>query len=127
MLVSKPKHAGARDPDKHENNIQYRTYNRNEYNRDKNKRRNICRSNTGNGGEQQGYNRNRRKDNSNTVITFQHTNSNHQNNESEQIGDILVEVLTYINRRTSSTETIIVPETQNNDIMNSFLVNSRSQ
>ena len=44
-----------------------------------------------------------------------------------QIGDILVEVLTYINRRTSSTETIIVPETQNNDIMNSFLVNSRSQ
>ena len=61
------------------------------------------------------------------MITFQHTNSNHQNNESEQIGDILVEVLTYINRRTSSTETIIVPETQNNDIMNSFLVNSRSQ
>ena len=62
MLVSKPKHAGARDPDKQENNIQYRTYNR-----DKNKRRNICRSNTGNGGEQQGYNRKRRKDNSLTL------------------------------------------------------------
>ena len=29
MSVSKPKHAGVREPDKQENNIQYRTYYRN--------------------------------------------------------------------------------------------------
>ena len=116
MSVSKSKHAGDRDPNKRENNIQYLTYYRNEYNRDKNKRTNICRSNTRHGGDQQGYNRNPRQD-----------NSNNANNESEEIGDTLVEVLTSINRQTSSTETIIVPEKQDNDGMNSFLVNSPSQ
>ena len=71
--------------------------------------------------------RNPRQDNSKNKITFKQTSSNHQNNESEEIGDTLVEVLTTINRRTSSTETIIVPETQDNDRMNSCLVNSPSQ
>ena len=71
MSVSKAKHAGERDPNKHENNIQYRTYYRHEYNRDKKKRTNIY--------------------------------------------------------RTSRTEVIIVPETQDNDGMNSFLVKSLSQ
>ena len=46
---------------------------------------------------------------------------------SEEIGDTLVQVLTSINRRTLSTETIIVPQTQDNDGMNSFLVNNPSQ
>ena len=32
MSVSKPKHADDRDPNKQENNIQYRAYYRNEYN-----------------------------------------------------------------------------------------------
>ena len=41
--------------------------------------------------------------------------------------EIVVEVLTLINCRTSSTETAIVPETQDNDRMNSFLVNIPSQ
>ena len=127
MSVSKPKHAGDRDLNKQENSIQYRTYYWNEYNLDKNKRRNIYRSNTWHGGEQQGYNRNPRQGNSNKVITFKQTSNNHQNNESEEIGDTLVEVLTSINHRTLSTETIIVPETQDNDILNSFLVNSPSQ
>ena len=88
---------------------------------------NIYRSNTGHGGEQQASNRNPRHDNFRNVITFQKTNSNHQNNESEEIGDTLVEVLTSINRQKSSTETIIVPETQDNDRMNSSLVKSPSQ
>ena len=127
MSVSKPKHAGDRDPNKQENSIQYQTYYRNEYNRDKSKRRNIYRSNTGQGGEQQGYNRNPRQENSNNVTFFKQTSNNHQNNESEEIGDILVDVLTSINRQTSSTETIIVPETLDNDRMNYFLVNSPSQ
>ena len=43
MSVSKPKHAGGRSPNKQENNIQYRTYYRNEYNQDKNKRIHIDR------------------------------------------------------------------------------------
>ena len=54
MSVSKPKHAGERDPNKQENNIQYRTYYGHEYNRDKKKRTNIYRSNTRHEGEQQG-------------------------------------------------------------------------
>ena len=85
MSVSKPKHAGDRDPNKQENSIQYRTYYRNEYSQDKNKRRNFNRSNTRHGGEQQGYNRNPRQGNSNNVITFKQTSNNHQNNESEEI------------------------------------------
>ena len=40
------------------------------------------------------------------------TTSNHQNNELKEIGDTLVEVLTSINRRALSTQTTIVPETQ---------------
>ena len=82
MSVSKSKHMGDRDPNKQENNKQYRKYYRNEYNRDKNKRRNTYRFNTRHGGEQQGYNRNPRQDNSNNVITFKQTSNNHQNNES---------------------------------------------
>ena len=58
MSLSKPKQAGDRNPNKHENNKQHRTYCQNEYNRDKNKRRNIYRFNTRYGGEQQRYNRN---------------------------------------------------------------------
>ena len=54
-------------------------------------------------------------------------NSNHQNNESEEIRDTIVEVLTSINHRPSITETIIGPEIQNNDRMNSFLANNPSQ
>ena len=53
--------------------------------------------------------------------------NNHQSNESEEIGDVLVEVLTLINRQTSITETIIVPETQDNDGINSFSGNIPSQ
>ena len=59
-------------------------------------------------------------------ITFQQTNNNHQNNESEGIGHTLVDFLTSINCRTSNTETIIVPETQDNDRTNSFLVDNSS-
>ena len=61
------------------------------------------------------------------MIKFQQTNKNYQNNESKEIGDTSVDVLTSINHRTSSTETIIAPETQDKDGMNSFLVNSPSQ
>ena len=70
------------------------------------------------------YIKNPRQGNS---ITFIQKSNNHQNNESEEIGDTLVEILTSINRRTSSTETIIIAETQDNDGTNSFLVNSPSQ
>ena len=84
----------------------------------------MYRSNTGNEGEQRVYNRNPSQDNSNIVTTFQQANNNKQNNESEEIGDTLVDVLTSINRQTSSRETIIVPKTQDS---NSFLVNSPSQ
>ena len=94
--------------------MHYRTY-RNEYNRDKSKRRNIKRSNNGHRGEQQASSRNPRQDNFNNVITFQQANSNHQNNESEEVEDTLVDVSISINRRTSSIETIIHPETQYND------------
>ena len=121
------KHGGARDLNKQENKIQCRTYCRSDYNRDKNNIENNCRCSIGHGGGQQRYNRNPRQDNSNNVITLQLANSNNQNHESEEIGDILAEVLTCINCRRSSTETIIVPETQDNDRMNSFLVNSPSQ
>ena len=110
MLVSKPKQAGGRDPKNQENNIQYWTYYRNEYNQDTNKRTNIYGSNTRHRGEQ-GYNRNPRQDNSHDAITFKQKRNNHQNNESEEIGDTLVEVLTLINGWASTTETIIVPET----------------
>ena len=127
MLVSKPKQAGGRDPKNQDNNIQYWTYYRNEYNQDTNKRTNIYGSNTRHRGEQQGYNRNPRQDNSHDAITFKQKRNNHQNNESEEIGDTLVEVLTLINGWASTTETIIVPETQDNDGMNSFLVNRLSQ
>ena len=126
MSVSKSKHAGDRDPNKQEHNIQYRTYYSNEYNRDKNKRTNIYRSNTTHGGDQQGHNRNPRQNNSKNALTFKQKTRNHQNNESEEIGDTLVQVLTSINCRTSSTKTTIVPETQDNDGMNSFLMKSPS-
>ena len=44
---------------------------------------------------------------SKNMITLQQTNNKHQNNESEKIGDALVQVLNLINRQPSSTETII--------------------
>ena len=125
MSVSKSKHVSDRDLNKQENNNQYRTYYRNECNQDKSKRTNIYRSKTRHGGDQQGYNRVPKQDNSNNVLTFKQKSDNHQNNESEQIGETLVEILTSINCQTSSIETIIVPETH--DGMNSFLVNSPSQ
>ena len=126
MSVSKPKHASVRDPGKQENNIQYKTYYQNDYNWDKNKRKNIYRFNAGLEGEQQICSRNPRQNNFNNVIKFQQTNSNHQNHESEEIGDTLVEVLTSINHQPLSTETIVVPEIQDNDRLNSFWVNSSS-
>ena len=61
------------------------------------------------------------------MITCQETNSNYQNNESEETGDTQVKVSNSINHRILSTGTIIVPETQDNDRMISFLVNSPSQ
>ena len=127
MSVGKPKHVGGRHANKQENNIQYWTYYRNEYNRDKNKRTNIYRSNTKHGGDQNWYNRNPRQDTFNNAINFKQESSNHQNNESEEIGDTLAEVLTSINHWTLNTETIIVPETLDNDRMNTFLVNNPSQ
>ena len=60
----------------------------------------------------------------NNVITFQQKNSNHQ---IEEIGGTLVEVFTSGNFRTPSKETTIVTETQDNDRINSFLVNSPFQ
>ena len=48
-------------------------------------------------------------------------------NGSGEVRNILVKALTSISRQTSSTEIVIVPETQDNDRMNSFLVNSPSQ
>ena len=74
------------------------------------------------------------QDNSNNVINFQQKKSNnHQDNEPKECADALFQyfavcsILISTNRRTSSTETIIVPETQGNDRMNSFLVKSLSQ
>ena len=93
MPVSKPKQVGDRNPNKKGNNILYRTHYRNEKNRDKNKRRNIYRSNTRYGEKQHRYKRNSRQENSRNLITFKQTNNNHQNHES----DTLVEVLTSIN------------------------------
>ena len=126
MSVSKPKHSGDRDPNKQEKNIQYRKYYLNEYNQNKCKRRKIYESNTRNRGEQQRYNRNPWQGNSNNVITYTQRSNNHQNIESEEIGDTLVEVSSSINRRTLTTEAIIVPEKEDNDRMSSFLVNSTS-
>ena len=85
--MSKPQHGGVRDPNKQENNIQYRMYYRNDHNRDKNNRRTNYRFNTGYGGEQQIYNRNTRQDNSNNVITFRQANINHLSNESAERED----------------------------------------
>ena len=76
----------------------------------KNKRTNLYRSNATHGGDQQGYNRSPRQDNN--VITFKQKSNSH---------------LASINCRTSSTETIVIPETQDNGGMNSFLVNSSSR
>ena len=84
MPVSKPKQVGDRNPNKKGNNILYRTHYRNEKNRDKNKRRNIYRSNTRYGEKQHRYKRNSRQENSRNLITFKQTNNNHQNHESDR-------------------------------------------
>ena len=89
-------------------NEQFLNYYRNDYNRDKNNRRNEYRSNNGHEEKQKRYNKNPRHDNSNNVINFQQANNNHQNGGSEEIH-------------------VIVPETKDNDRMNSFLVKSSSQ
>ena len=49
------------------------------------------------------------QDNSMNEITFKQKSNNHKINESEEIGDTLVEVLTSINCRTLNTENIIGP------------------
>ena len=123
MSVSKPKHAGDRDPIKQGNYKQYWTY-RNEYNRDKNTRTNIYRSNTRHGGEQQG---NPWQDNFKNVITLKQKTTVIKVMNHQEIVDTLVEVLISINGWTSSTETMIIPEIKDNDGINSFLVNSPSQ
>ena len=41
MSVSKPKHAGVRDPNQQKNNVQYQTYYRNKYNREKPKKKRL--------------------------------------------------------------------------------------
>ena len=64
-IILQEQWARTRHPDKQKNNIQYRTHYPNEYNWDKNKRKNIYRSNTGHGGERQVYNRNPGQDNFN--------------------------------------------------------------
>ena len=61
------------------------------------------------------------------MITLQYTISNHQEVESGEIGDTVVEVLTSISCWTGSTETVTIPETQDNDRINYFLVISPSQ
>ena len=41
----------------------------------------------------------------------------------KRLEEAFLDVLTLINRQTSNTEIVIVPKTQNNDRMDSFLVN----
>ena len=41
MSVSKPKHAGVRDPNQQKNNVQYQAYYRNKYNREKQKKKRL--------------------------------------------------------------------------------------
>ena len=83
----------------------------NNYNQDKNNKRSNHRCDTGHIKGQQDTTET--QDNSKNMITFQQA-INHQNNESEEIGGTLAEILTLINRCTSSTEAVIVPETQDN-------------
>ena len=52
---------------------------------------------------------------------MQQTNKNHYYNESERIGNILVEILALINRRTLGTKTVIVPKIHGNDQTNFFI------
>ena len=82
MSVSKSKHEGLRGPIKQENNVKYRTYWRNKYNRDKTKKEIFTDLIPGTEVSKKDT---IRQDNSDNVITFQQTNNNHQNNESEQI------------------------------------------
>ena len=70
MSVSKSKHASDRDPNKQEHNIHYRTYYRNEYNRDNNKRTKIYKSNTRHERDQQRYNITPRQGNSEDAINL---------------------------------------------------------
>ena len=41
MSVSKPKHAGVRDPNQQKNNVQDQAYYRNTYNREKQKKKRL--------------------------------------------------------------------------------------
>ena len=68
MSVRKPKHSSVRDPEKQENNRQYKTYYRNKYNRDKAKKKTF--TDLILGMEQQIHNRKPRHKNFNNVITF---------------------------------------------------------
>ena len=76
--MSLTQYGSVRDPNKQENNIQYRTYFRNGYNQNKNNGRNNYRSITEHEGEQQRYNRNSRQDRSNNMKAFQQVNTHNQ-------------------------------------------------
>lgn len=67
------------------------------------------------------------KTNSINIIKFQQANSSHQSNGWAEIRDTIIEALTSVDRRTWITETVIVPETQDNGRMNCFLENSPFQ
>ena len=57
MSISKTHNWGIIDLNKQENYLRYRTYYQNDYNPDKDNRRNNYRSNTGHRGEEHRYNR----------------------------------------------------------------------
>lgn len=118
--MSKPQPRGATHRNKQENSIQERIYSRNDYNKDKNNGKKNYRSNTGHGGEHWRYINNSRQDNSINIIKFQQANRSHQSNDSAEIRDTIIDVLTSVGRRTWSTETVIVLETQDNGRMNCF-------
>ena len=124
MSLDKPEQGGNKQFQGQQGHTHYRRYNRNDYNRDK--KRNNYRPNNRDEREELRYNRNQGQD-SNENRAVQQSISNVNNNNLEGVSTTLVEVLASLSPRTSSTETIIVPETQNDSEMNSFLVNSPSQ
>ena len=126
MSIDESKNRGVRQPYKQDNNTQYRRYNRNDYNRDRSNRTHRYRSNTEREGDQHENNRNQRQENFNNEIVHQR-NNDQDSNESQEVSKTMVEVLSSLNGSTSSTETVIVAETQSNEEINSFLVRSPSQ
>ena len=124
MSINQPR-SNSRQP-LMEDNTNYRRYNRDDYNRDRHSRNNRLRPGNEHEREQTQNRRNERQENFNNR-TIDQRNNDQTNDESEEVGNTLVEMLTSINRRTSSTETVIVCDTQDNEEMNSFLVRSPSQ